>query len=477
MKIEKIQEAIELEAKTLPKTYPLYGFVTSNPLQGLEDLHFEDAVEEGERLFGGRGYPPTEAFKEAWISGAIDEELLKQHLEKAGLPSEPELSLRKMERQEERSNENESLDLLNRIMIKWLSVFMDQGTSEIGDEEIPASIEEKTAIAKATFQLLGWDDFSPLIVFVGHGSETANNPFASSLDCGACAGNKGRYNARALAAICNERNVQLLLEKEHDIRIPEETVFLAGEHNTTTDDVLVFDDLIPEGKEKLVQKPLERLQENLQKAGKWVAAERVGNDRAMNPVKKVRQKAHDWAETRPEWGLAGNAGFLIAPRSLTKEVNFEGRCFLHEYDPEKDPEGEALEAVMNGPMVVTQWINSHYYFSTVDNRVYGSGPKITQNPKGKHGVVQGNGGDLKYGLPLESVFQNDHIPQHSPLRLTVLVYAPRERVETILDRLPPPLLKLMENEWLHFGVLEPGPDPFKKDPVYIKKAKLGMAEV
>jgi uncharacterized protein YbcC (UPF0753/DUF2309 family) len=37
-------------------------------------------------------------------------------------------------------------------------------------------------------------------------------------------------------------------------------------------------------------------------------------------------------------------------------------------------------------MVVTQWINSQYYFSTVDTAVYSSGSKVTQNPVGNVGV-------------------------------------------------------------------------------------------
>jgi uncharacterized protein YbcC (UPF0753/DUF2309 family) len=53
---------------------------------------------------------------------------------------------------------------------------------------------------------------------------------------------------------------------------------------------------------------------------------------------------------------------------------------------------------MQGPMVVTQWINNHYYFSTVDNAVFGGGSKITHNITGKFAVVQGNGGDIKMGF-------------------------------------------------------------------------------
>jgi uncharacterized protein YbcC (UPF0753/DUF2309 family) len=40
---------------------------------------------------------------------------------------------------------------------------------------------------------------APLVLFIGHGSHSANNPFGSSLDCGACAASPGRHNARMLA--------------------------------------------------------------------------------------------------------------------------------------------------------------------------------------------------------------------------------------------------------------------------------------
>jgi len=58
---------------------------------------------------------------------------------------------------------------------------------------------------------MGWEHFAPLVLFVGHGSKTANNPFGSSLDCGACAANPGRHNARLLAALANEKGVRKIL--------------------------------------------------------------------------------------------------------------------------------------------------------------------------------------------------------------------------------------------------------------------------
>ncbi|MCY4733010.1 DUF2309 domain-containing protein, partial [Natronomonas gomsonensis] len=110
-----------------------------------------------------------------------------------------------------------------------------------------------------------------------------------------------------------------------------------------------------------------------------------------------------------------------------------------------------------GPMVVTQWINAQYYFSTVDNAVYGSGSKVTQNPVGNVGVYQGNGGDLMAGLPLQSLMAADDEPHHQPLRLSTVVHAPVERVTDILaDR--GDLTELLDNDWLSLTVVDPTRD-------------------
>jgi uncharacterized protein YbcC (UPF0753/DUF2309 family) len=109
---------------------------------------------------------------------------------------------------------------------------------------------------------------------------------------------------------------------------------------------------------------------------------------------------------------------------------------------------------MQGPMVVTQWINNHYYFSTVDNEVFGGGSKISHNVTGNFGVVQGNGGDLKIGLPLQSVNNTDDELYHQPLRLTVVIQAPMERVKEILSR-NKNLVSLLDNQWIYLIVVDP----------------------
>lgn len=309
-------------------------------------------------------------------------------------------------------------------------------------------LAEKVAIVKSAFDLLGWQRFAPIVVFAGHGSHSANNPFGSSLDCGACAASPGRHNARALAQLANQPEVRKTLTEIHGIAIPEETLFIGAEHNTTTDAIVLFDSEAKPAHKQLIAD----LKVNLHKAQQTATEDRLGS--TNDSVAAAHKKANNWGETRPEWGLAKNAGFIVGPRKLTKNTNLDSRCFLHSYNWELDTEGKALEGIMQGPMVVTQWINNHYYFSTVDNNTYGGGTKITHNITGKFGVLQGNGGDLKMGLPLQSLFQSDDDMYHQPLRLSVMIQAPKERVEEILVR-NSNLKTLLDNEWIYLIVMDP----------------------
>lgn len=315
-------------------------------------------------------------------------------------------------------------------------------------QKIDISIAEKVAIVKSAFDLLGWEKFAPIVVFVGHASHSANNPFASSLDCGACAASPGRHNARMLAKLANLPEVRTNLSKQFNIQIPVDTLFIGAEHDTTTDGIVLFDAEVPNSHLPLIQ----FLKEDLIEMQKSTINERLGL--AENGLKESRKKSANWAETRPEWGLAGNAGFIIGPRNITKHINLESSCFLHSYDWKLDESGTSLETIMQGPMVVTQWINNHYYFSTVNNEAFGGGSKITHNVIGRFGVVQGNGGDLKFGLPLQSVNLADKEMFHQPLRLSVVIQAPLKRVAEILDR-NSNLKSLLNNKWIYLVVMDP----------------------
>ena len=317
-----------------------------------------------------------------------------------------------------------------------------------GDKERQdIAIKEKVAIVKSGFDLMGWNHFAPLVVFAGHGSHTANNPFGSSLDCGACAASPGRHNARLLATLANDKWVRRELKTEHNINIPTTTIFIGAEHNTTTDEIVLFDAHIPASHTEHIK----ILKKNLEKAQETATSERLNV--TSGSVELAQKKSLNWGETRPEWGLAKNAAFIVGSRDLTSSMHLDGRCFMHSYNWKSDTEGTALAGIMGGPMVVTQWINNHYYFSTVDNDKFGGGSKITHNITGQFGVVQGNGGDLKMGLPLQSLKASDTEMYHQPLRLTTIIHAPLGRVELIL-RKNKHLETLLDNEWMYLKVID-----------------------
>jgi uncharacterized protein YbcC (UPF0753/DUF2309 family) len=294
-----------------------------------------------------------------------------------------------------------------------------------------------------------------LVVLCGHGSSTNNNAYASALDCGACGGNHGGGNARILAAILNSAPVRSILS-DRGLVIPADTLFMAAEHDTTTDHVELYQShVLPE-----------RQQERLNSLRADLAKAQIANAKARTAtfglpmlhvdlaVRETKRRSSDWAEVRPEWGLARNAAFIVGPRELTKSVNLEGRCFLHSYDWKTDPAGKFLTTILTAPMVVAQWINSQYLFSTLNNVAYGAGSKVTQNVTGKLGVMQGNASDLMHGLPLQSVYAADGEPYHEPLRLLTVVYAPRSMLDAIIHT-QDVLKKLFGNGWVTLACFDP----------------------
>ena len=314
-----------------------------------------------------------------------------------------------------------------------------------------ADLEGKVALAARVLHAMGLDrGLAPLVLLVGHGSQSANNAHAAALDCGACCGQTGEVNARALAALLNDPAVRAGL-RASGIEVPEQTVFVAALHNTTTDEIEGFDlDLLPPA----ARGRWDRLhtvfahacdQVRRERAPRLGIAPRAGHAELLA---QLRRRANDGAQTRPEWGLAGNAAFVIAPRHRTRGVVLEGRCFLHDYDAGNDADGSVLELLMTAPMLVTHWINWQYHASTCDPARMGSGNKVLHNVVGGHiGVFEGNGGDLRIGLARQSVHDGERW-MHEPLRLTVIIDAPRQAIERVIGQ-HAVVRQLLDNGWLH----------------------------
>lgn len=310
------------------------------------------------------------------------------------------------------------------------------------------TLEQKVQMAAGALTGMGINDnLAPLVLITGHGSSSVNNPHASGLDCGACGGHSGEINALTAVQILNEEAVRKELVTK-GINIPSKTLFVACLHNTTTDEIeIINENFLPESHKSAMV----AIKESLKEASELNRLERaqrmnLGAQNASEITKNIVGRANDWAQVRPEWGLAGCNAFVIAPRHRTKGLNLKGKSFLQSYDASKDHGNAILESIMTAPMVVTSWINLQYYASSVDNLHFGSGNKTLHNVTGGIGVLEGSTGDLRIGLPLQSV-HNGKTLEHLPQRLNVIIEASKEAINGVLLR-NESIKQLCDNAWI-----------------------------
>ena len=315
----------------------------------------------------------------------------------------------------------------------------------IGGMSAEAKADTGAAVLKAMSLTKGHGE---IVLLLGHGGNVTNNPHESAYHCGACGGYTGEVSARLLAILLNDPETRAGLAAR-GVEVAADTLFVAGLHDTTTDAITIYEDGLPAARDG----DLSKVRAMLAQAAKVARAERALRMPGASG-ESIPARALNWAEIRPEWGLAGCAAFIAAPREATAGRDLGGRAFLHSYDWRADAGFGTLELIITAPVVVASWISLQYYGSSVAPEMFGGGNKLIHNVVGGIGVIEGNGGKLRAGLPWQAVHDGDGL-QHEPLRLSVMIEAPREEMLRILEK-HPAVRALFDNGWLHLFALEGG---------------------
>ncbi|KXW56595.1 DUF2309 domain-containing protein [Ferrovum sp. PN-J185] len=306
-----------------------------------------------------------------------------------------------------------------------------------GINQLTLTMSEESKISAIKAFLKGTDLNNKLakrVIIVGHGAQTVNNPHQHSLDCGACGGQSGALNALLMVQLLNDYTLRQRLAEE-GYALPQDTRFIAAHHNTTAQCI----ELLHVSEDKSLEPLLSVFNQ---------ATEQLLDPQLSLTHASKRQKTHNWAQVRPEWGLINNAALIVAKRSKTRHCQLQGRIFLHEYNADEDADLTQLEQILLAPMIVAHWINMSYFTSRTLPDLFGSGNKLLHNVVGGDiGVFEGNSGDLRIGLAQQSLHDGKEW-LHEAQRLTVIIDASESAIETVINK-HPLLQSLVDGHWLH----------------------------